>query len=82
MPHTSARTPQEVVIDTSVLINFLVIHRLDLLVGHPGFRFVVTDHVREEITEHYPEQMAQLEDAIDTGKITEIRVIFKRLKGS
>lgn len=59
-------------IDTSVLINFLVIGRLDLLGCHQGYRFVVTDHVGEEITEHYSEQVAQLQNAKDAGWITEI----------
>jgi predicted nucleic acid-binding protein len=40
---------QLVLLDSSVLINFLVIGRLDLLVGHPSYRFSVTGHVRHEI---------------------------------
>ena len=38
-----------VLLDSSVLINFLVIDRLDLLVNHPRYRFVITGHVRAEI---------------------------------
>ena len=38
-----ARTPA--LIDTSVLLNFLAIDRVDLLARHPRHRFVVTDHV-------------------------------------
>lgn len=38
-------------LDTSVLINFLRLGRLDLLIGHPDWRFVVTDHVVSEVSE-------------------------------
>ena len=68
----------EVILDTSVLINFLVIRRLDLLRAHPRYRFAVTNHVRAEITEHYPEQKAQLESALNTGWLQEITVIDTR----
>jgi hypothetical protein len=40
-----------VVIDASVLINFLAVDRLGLLTSHPNFKFIVTDHVRGEVTE-------------------------------
>lgn len=43
------------VLDTSVLVNFLRIDRMDLLAVHSR-GFVVTDHVSEEITECYPDQ--------------------------
>jgi predicted nucleic acid-binding protein len=69
-----AGSPQDVLLDTSVLINFLVIRRLDLLGGHPRYRFVLTDHVRGEITEHYPDQLAQLQDALNAGWFREMSV--------
>lgn len=42
---------QIVVLDTSVLLNFLRVGRLDLLVGLPGHEFLVTDHVQGEVTD-------------------------------
>lgn len=69
-----AEAADEVLLDTSVLVNFLVVRRLDLLRDHPQHRFVVTDHVRAEITQHYPDQRAQLEQALNDGWFTEINV--------
>lgn len=42
---------QLVVLDTSVLLNFLRVGRLDLLVRLPRHEFLVTDHVRLEVTD-------------------------------
>ena len=63
-----------VITDTSVLVNFLVIDRTDLLSRLPNHRFVVTDHVRAEVTEIYPDQLRRLEAAFDAGTMEEIRV--------
>jgi len=68
----SQRVP--VLLDTSVLINFLAIDRADLIAGHPEFRFVVTEHVRSEVTTHYGEQLARLEKALNEGGLQETRV--------
>jgi predicted nucleic acid-binding protein len=54
-------------IDTSVLINFLRVDRVDLLALHSGFRFVLTGHVRCEVVDCYPEQLACLDRAIGEG---------------
>lgn len=62
------------VIDTSVLINFLVIDRVDLLAALPGTSCVITDHVRGEVTDDHPEQVALLLDAVERGLIETIRV--------
>jgi predicted nucleic acid-binding protein len=64
----------EVLLDTSVLINFLNIDRLDLLTQHPDFVFLITNHVRREITDYYPEQVQRLQDGIASGAVTEIVV--------
>ena len=66
---------QEVVVvtDTSVLINFLCIDRMDLIARH-SHRFVITGHVVEEITDHYPEQRARLNAALTDGTLEEIAV--------
>ena len=69
-----AQAATEVLLDTSVLVNFLVIRRLDLLRDHPFHRFVVTDHVRAEITEHYPDQRALVEQALTSGWLRESTV--------
>ena len=63
-----------VITDTSVLINFLVLDRAELLSRLPDHRFVVTDHVRAEITEHYQDQLQRLEGAFAAGILEEIRV--------
>lgn len=60
--------------DTSVLVNFLVLDRAELLARLPGHRFVVAEHVRAEITDHYQEQLQRLEAAFAAGILEEIRV--------
>lgn len=59
--------------DTSVLINFLAIDRMDLLQQYSG-RFLITDHVRHEVTRHYPDQWARLLEALEQGILEEIQV--------
>jgi len=49
----------QAVLETSVLVNFLKIDRVDLLARHPSYEFIITEHVRAEITQHYPDQLAQ-----------------------
>lgn len=48
---------QLVVLDTSVLLNFLRVGRLDLLVELPSHEFLVTDHVRGEVTDRASSQL-------------------------
>jgi len=55
------------IIETSVLINFLRINRVDLLARHPTYRFVVIDYVRREITNRSGGQLSQLEAALKAG---------------
>jgi len=62
--------PQEAVMETSVLVNFLAIDRLDLLAAHPYYHFTITNHVRGEITAHYPEQLGRFEPALAASWIT------------
>lgn len=59
-----------VVCDACVLINFLIVDRLDLLSKNPAYRFVVTEHVTQEVTE--PDQNARLRGAIESGDIEQI----------
>lgn len=63
-----------VITDTSVLINFLVLDRTELLTRLPKHRFVVTDHVRAEVTDHFPDQLQRLESAFVAGILEEIQV--------
>lgn len=63
-------SPLIIIADTNVLINFLNIERLDLIAGH-SHDFVITDHVKGEITDYYAHQKNQLEQAIRDGTITE-----------
>lgn len=62
-----------VVIDTSVLINFLKINRLDLF-RIPSLSFLVTDLVRAEITDHYPEQLQRFQNGLQQQMFKEISV--------
>jgi predicted nucleic acid-binding protein len=63
---------QDIIIDTSTLINFLRIGRVDLLSGLMSYRFIVTDHVRAEVTTHYPAQLANLESTLQAGHLSEV----------
>ena len=55
-----------VVADTSVLINFLKIDRMDLIGRYSG-RFLATDHVESEVADDYPDQKMRYEAAVATG---------------
>ena len=63
-----------VVTDTSVLVNFLALDRVNLLASLPARRFLITDHVRDEVTAHYPEQLDRLTRAIASRLLEEISV--------
>lgn len=67
----SAR-PLVVVADSSVLVNFLRVNRLDLIAAY-SCDFIVTDHVADEIT-GYPEQQKRFEAAQKDGTIRQVRV--------
>lgn len=54
-----------VVCDTCILVNFARIGRLDLLVLHPDFRFVVPEQVQDELIE--PEQRRRVDAALADG---------------
>jgi predicted nucleic acid-binding protein len=53
-----------VVCDTSVLINFLRINRLDLLQNY-SHCFLITDHVQAEISDHYPDQQNRFQAGLE-----------------
>lgn len=62
-----------VITDTSVLVNFLRIDRMDLIARN-SHRFMITDHVMEEITDRNPEQQARLNTALADGTLEVITV--------
>ena len=64
---TSAPGPYDVILDTSVLINFLTIDRVDLLGRHSRYRFLLTPHVRSEVT--HAVQLTRLDAAIQSGQL-------------
>lgn len=57
-----------IVVDTSVLVNFLRIDRMDLF-SHYDRGFVITDHVSAEITDHYTEQRVRLIKSVSDGTL-------------
>ena len=59
--------------DTSVLINFLKIKRIDLL-QECSHSFFITDHVQNEITECFPQQYSLLKSALDQNILTKVTV--------
>lgn len=63
---------QAVLLDTSVLVNFAAIRRLDLLASHPRYSFFITDHVRSEILEDYEEQLGAVDTAVENGTLVEL----------
>ena len=63
-----------VITDTSVLINFLVLDKVELFRQLAEKRFLVTDHVRDEVTAHYSDQLERLKRAFASQIIEEISV--------
>ncbi|MEW5424092.1 hypothetical protein [Amorphus sp. 3PC139-8] len=77
-----------IVTDTSVLLNFIKVGRMDL-VDACAFTVLVTDHVAAEITDQYPAQQKQFSAAINGGVIKQVSIddpdevaIFGSLIGS
>ncbi len=63
-----------VVSDTSVLLNFLKIQRLDLL-ENCSHSFLITEHVEVEIADYYPQQCRSLQKAIEQEILQKITLI-------
>lgn len=69
------RTPDGrilVVADTSFLVNFLTLDRMDLLRGLWAYAFHVPNHVVAEV--EYEEQQKRLTAAIGDGTLTELEI--------
>lgn len=61
--------PGDVLLDASVLINFLAVDRVDLLHEQPGLRFLVTGHVDAEVTVRNPRRIARYQSALSAGHL-------------
>lgn len=61
------------ILDASLLINFLKVDRVDLIQAYPA-KILITEHVRDEVTTAYPEQLARLDQAI-TASTVEVLII-------
>ena len=59
-----------VVTETSVLVNFLRIDRMDLIARHSN-AFVVTDHVADEVSDQYPDQQRRFASAVEAGALSQ-----------
>jgi predicted nucleic acid-binding protein len=59
-------------VESSCLINFLVLDRMDILGGLRQFKLHVLDHVTTEIRR--PEQRARLQPAVAVGIVTELEI--------
>lgn len=68
----SARDRSAVVCDTSVLLNFLVLDRIDLLAEHPRYRFHLPEEVRLEVA--VPLEAERLERCLREGAIEILRL--------
>ena len=71
------QNPLTVVIDTSILLNFLKAGRVALL-GHAGFQILLLDQILAEITQ--PEQRKTLQKAINSGildfeRVTDVKEV-------
>lgn len=63
-----------IITDTSVLVNFLIIDRMDLLEKHPN-EFIITDHVFDEVTHYYAFQKQKLTEAIEKKILSIVQVL-------
>lgn len=63
--------------DTSVLINFLCIDRMDLIARH-SHQFIVTNHVAAEVKDFYSEQQTRLKAALQSGTLKQVSIAGQR----
>ena len=67
-----APADRDVATDTSLLVNFLRIDRMDILGVLPGFRFCVLNHVIGEVTQE--PHAARLQAALAEGHVVEFEL--------
>jgi predicted nucleic acid-binding protein len=60
-----------IIADTSVLINFLRIDRMDLIGMHQE-QFLATEHVADEISDAYPDQQTRYGSALAAGYLSQV----------
>lgn len=65
-------TEQDVVTDTSLLLNFLLIDRSDILGALPGFRFDILNHVVNEVKRE--PHRSRLQTALSQGDVVEFEL--------
>lgn len=63
--------PLIIVTDASLLINFLHVDGMGVFARH-SHGFMITDHVVEEITDHYARQQAALLKAVSDGTLSQV----------
>jgi predicted nucleic acid-binding protein len=68
----AADGPIVVIVDTSCLINFLIVDRMDLFGALSGYAFVVPNHVVAEVTD--ATERTRLAAAMTAGVVTEIEI--------
>ena len=73
----SFASPSAIAADTSVLINFLRVDRMDLIARH-SHQFIVTDHVAAEVTDFYSDQRTRLDIALQSGALQQVRIDDQR----
>jgi len=68
----AAADDRDVATDTSLLLNFLRIDRMDILGALPGFRFRILNHVRNEVT--LEPHAARLRTALAHGHVLDFEL--------
>ena len=66
-------TSSTVIADTSVLINFLCIDRMDLIARH-SHQFIIADHVAAEVEDFYSDQQTRLKAALQSGTLKQVSI--------
>ena len=74
MPLTSSTV---IALDTSVLINFLCIDRMDLIARY-SHQFIVTDHVAAEVEDFYSDQQIRLKASLQSGTLKQVSIADQR----
>ena len=68
----------KLVLDTSVLLNFLKVNKEELLLSHPNLSLLVTDHAYDEVRE--PAQSERLEGLISSNAIELASLTYEELE--
>jgi len=63
--------------DTSVLVNFFCVDRMDLIARH-SYQFIITDHVADEVKDFYSDQRTRLRGALQSGSLQQVSISARR----